>query len=75
MYSTEIMDTILNNQDKIKKYTEFYLDYVNHPYLYKLHEILSNKEKLSNDFFDNFVEQAKKDQKLYQWVEVLLTFY
>ena len=23
MYSTEIMDTILNNQDKIKKYTEF----------------------------------------------------
>jgi guanylate kinase len=74
MDSTEIMDIILNNQDQIKKYTEFYLNYVNHPYLYKLHEILLNKEKLSNDFIDKFIEQAKKDQKLYQWVEVLLTF-
>ena len=75
MYSSEIMETISNNQDQIKKYTEFYLDYVNHPYLYKLHQILLNKEKLSNDFIDKFIEQAKKDQKLYQWVEVLLVTY
>ena len=72
MDSIEIMETILDKKEEIKKYLAFYIDYVNHPHLFKLQELLENNKELSKEFLDELVKEAKQNQKLFQWIEILL---
>ena len=72
MDSIEIMDTLSDKKEEIKKYVTFYIDYVNHPLLFKLEELLKNNKEPSKEFLDELVNEAKQNQKLFQWIEVLL---
>lgn len=73
MNSYEISETIAQDtESKLLKYFDLFVEYVNHPTLYELHENIKLKQNPSSQLIKQLVQDAKKDKKLFQFIEVLL---
>jgi hypothetical protein len=58
--------------DKILKYFELFVGYVDNRNLDKMYEIIQKKENPSPELIKELVVEAKTNQKLFQFIEVLL---
>lgn len=75
MNPVEIHETIQSiPHQKILKFLNLFVDYVDNSNLYELKQMIEKKETPSLNFLEKVVENAKNDQKLFQWIEVLLKF-
>ena len=69
----ELTSMVTNvESDKILKYFELFVGYVDNRNLDKMYEILQKKENPSPELIGEIVLEAKTNQKLFQFIEVLL---
>jgi len=69
----ELTSMVTNvESDKILKYFELFVGYVDNRNLDKMYEIILRKENPSPELIRELVVEAKTNQKLFQFIEVLL---
>ena len=74
----DVKDTIqstsqsVSQYERICKYTEMFVEYVDNNNLYELHFYLKNKMIPTDDLIKNIVIDSKTNLKLFQWIEVLV---
>jgi hypothetical protein len=68
----DVKSTLHSNNDKIIKYTELFIDYVDNNHLNELHHSLKNNMIPSDELIKNIIHDSEKNQKLFQWIEVLV---
>jgi hypothetical protein len=73
LLTDELTSMVTNvESDKILKYFELFVGYVDNRNLDKIYEILQKKENPSSELIREIVLEAKTNQKLFQFIEVLL---
>lgn len=68
----DVKSTLHSNNDKIIKYTELFIDYVDNHHLNELYHSLKNNIIPSDELIKNIINDSEKNQKLFQWIEVLV---
>ena len=70
---TIVTNTIVDTDSKdIFKYFDLFVDYIDNPNLYEMYENLKMKIVPSSDLIKRVVKDAKTNQKLFQFIELLL---
>jgi len=59
-------------QSKLLKFTNLFIDYVDNENLNELYEIIKIDKKPDENLCKNLVNDAKRNQKLFHWISVLL---
>jgi hypothetical protein len=68
----DVKATLHSKNDRIIKYTELFVDYIDNRNLNELYFHLKNNLIPSDDMIKNIIDDSKKNQKLFQWIEVLV---
>jgi len=70
---TMVTNTIVDTDSRdIFKYFDLFVDYVDNPNLYEMYENLKMKNVPSSDLIRRVVKDAKTNQKLFRFIELLL---
>ena len=64
--------TFYKKNEKIVRYTEMFIDYIDNENFEKLYNTIKNNEIPSDELLKNILNDSEKDQKLFQWIEVLV---
>jgi hypothetical protein len=68
----DVKSTLHSNNDKIIKFTELFINYIDNHHLNELHHSLKNNIIPSDELIKNIILDSEKNQKLFQWIEVLV---